>query len=138
MRPKPFFLSLLCNSNTKLFHFEAWNVFLDWYFSRKYLNLKKITLKVNKIMPDMPCSQKYLNPHNSSKNTKLKKTSLIRFLRWTHILMLPLKFFYDEYIDRPKLPEQRKTNWVYSSSPPPPTSGVGKGALLCRKGALLV
>ena len=36
--------------------------------------------------------------------------------------MIPLTFLYDEYIDRPKLSEQKKPIWVYSSSP---TSGVG-------------
>ena len=36
--------------------------------------------------------------------------------------MIPLTFLYDEYIDRPKLSEQKKPVWVYSSSP---TSGVG-------------
>ena len=31
--------------------------------------------------------------------------------------MIPLTFLYDEYIDRPQLSEQKKTIWVYSSSP---------------------
>ena len=31
--------------------------------------------------------------------------------------MIPLTFLYDEYIDRPKLTEQKKPIWVYSSSP---------------------
>ena len=34
--------------------------------------------------------------------------------------MIPLKSFYDEYIDRRKFTEQKKTIWVYSSSLPPP------------------
>ena len=29
--------------------------------------------------------------------------------------MIPLTFLYDEYIDRLKLPEQKKPIWVYSS-----------------------
>ena len=29
--------------------------------------------------------------------------------------MIPLTFLYDEYIDRPKLSEQKKPIWVYSS-----------------------
>ena len=37
-----------------------------------------------------------------------------------------VSILYDEYIDRPKLPEQKKNIWVYSSSPPPaPSRGVG-------------
>ena len=31
--------------------------------------------------------------------------------------MMPLTFLYDEYIDRPKLTEQKKHIWVYSSFP---------------------
>ena len=38
-------------------------------------------------------------------------------------LLIPLIFLYDEYIDRPKLSEQ-KNPFVYIV--PPPTSGVGK------------
>ena len=34
--------------------------------------------------------------------------------------MTPLTFLYNEYIARPKLTEQKKPIWVYSSSPPPP------------------
>ena len=37
-------------------------------------------------------------------------------LRWTCFLMIPLSFLYDEYIDRPKLSEQKKPIWIYSSS----------------------
>ena len=31
--------------------------------------------------------------------------------------MIPVSFLYDEYIDRPRLTEQKKTSWVYSSFP---------------------
>ena len=31
--------------------------------------------------------------------------------------MITVSTLYDEYIDRPKLSEQKKTIWVYSSSP---------------------
>ena len=37
--------------------------------------------------------------------------------------MIPLIFLYDEYIDRPKLSEQKKTH--LSIIVPPPTSGIG-------------
>ena len=40
-----------------------------------------------------------------------------------NILMIPLTFLYDEYIDRPKLPEQK--NPFEYIVPPPPTCGVG-------------
>ena len=32
--------------------------------------------------------------------------------------MMPLTFLFDEYIDRPKLTEQKKPIWEYSSFPP--------------------
>ena len=32
--------------------------------------------------------------------------------------MIPLTILYDEYIGRPKLTEQKKRTWVYSSSLP--------------------
>ena len=32
--------------------------------------------------------------------------------------MIPLTFLHDEHIDRPKLSEQKKPIWVYSSSTP--------------------
>ena len=38
--------------------------------------------------------------------------------------MIPLKFLCDEYMDRPKLTEQ-KNPFEYIVPPPPPTSGVG-------------
>ena len=46
-----------------------------------------------------------------------KKTFLFRIPRWTSFLMIPLKFLYNEYINRPKLSEQRKPIRVYSSFP---------------------
>ena len=35
-------------------------------------------------------------------------------------LMIPLTFLYDEYIDRPKLSEQKKTHLCIEFLPPPP------------------
>ena len=32
--------------------------------------------------------------------------------------MIPVSTLYNEYIDRPKLTEQKNPIWVYSSSPP--------------------
>ena len=37
--------------------------------------------------------------------------------------MIPVSTLYDEYIDRRKLTEQKKTIWVYSS--PPSQGGFG-------------
>ena len=33
------------------------------------------------------------------------------------LLMIPLSILYDECIDRPKLTEEKKNSWAYSSSP---------------------
>ena len=75
------------------------------------LNLNK---EVNKIMPNITCSRKTLNLDNSSKNTKFKR---FRTLRGTNFLMIPLIFLYYEYIDRPKLTEQ-KNPFEYIVPPP--------------------
>ena len=40
--------------------------------------------------------------------------------------MMPLTILYAEYIDRPKLTEQKKTSWAYSSSLP---TKVGVGTI---------
>ena len=40
--------------------------------------------------------------------------------------MIPLTILYDEYIGRPKLTEQKKPSWVYSSSLP---TKVGVGTI---------
>ena len=49
---------------------------------------------------------------NTSKTPRKKRNSkksfLLRILRWMRFLMIPLSFLYDEYIDRPKLSEQKK------------------------------
>ena len=55
-------------------------------------------------MPNITCSRKTLNLDNSSKNTKLKR---VRTLRGTSFLMILLTILYYEYIDRPKLTEQK-------------------------------
>ena len=74
-------------------------------------------LKLNKIMPNITCSHKTLNLGNSSKNTKLKKNVLIPSGR-RFFLVISLIFLYDEYIDRPKLSEQKKP--IEDIVPPPP------------------
>ena len=37
--------------------------------------------------------------------------------------MIPVSFLYDEYIDRPKLTEQKKNPVEYIVPPPPPQEG---------------
>ena len=65
--------------------------------------------KVNKIMPNVLCSHKTSKLDNSSKKkTKFRKFFLFRILRWTSFFMIPLTFLYGEYIDRPKLSQQKK------------------------------
>ena len=41
----------------------------------------------------------------------------MHILRWTSFLIIPVISFYDEYIDRRKVTEQKKSIWVYSTSP---------------------
>ena len=43
-------------------------------------------------------------------------------LRWTNFLMIPVSTLFDEYIDRPKLTEQ-KNPFEYIVPPPPPHEG---------------
>ena len=47
------------------------------FFIEKWLIPIKITVKVNKSEPNIPCSHETLNLDNSSKKTKSKKNSLI-------------------------------------------------------------
>ena len=44
--------------------------------------------------------------------------------------MIPLTTLYDDYIDRPKLTEQKKPIWVYSSSLP---TNVGVGTIKSKQ-----
>ena len=66
--------------------------------------------------------QSSITPRKKKKRNS-NKSFKFRFLRWTRFLMIPLTFFYDEYIDRPKLSEQKKNPFEYIV--PPSTSGVG-------------
>ena len=50
-------------------------------------------------------------------NQKLKKSVLFHILPLTGFLKIPLTTLYDYYIHRPKLSEQKKPIWFYSSSP---------------------
>ena len=56
------------------------------------------------------------------KNENKKKSFLFNILRWTSFLMIPVSTLYDEYIDRPKLTEQ-KNPFEYIVPPPPPQEG---------------
>ena len=59
-------------------------------------------------------ARKTLNLDNSSKNTKFKKMYWIP--NSTRDELFNDTNLYEEYIDRPKLTEQKKPIWVYSSS----------------------
>ena len=68
-------------------------------------------------MPIIQCYLKTSILDNSSKQSKFKTSFWFRILQKTSILMIPLTSLYVEYIDRPKLSEQ-KNSFEYSSSPP--------------------
>ena len=59
-----------------------------------------------------PVVTQNFNPRYLLKKRKFNKT-FFRILRWTRFLMIPRTFLYDEYIDRPKLSEQKKTQDLY-------------------------
>ena len=63
------------------------------------------------------------NLDNSKKDAKLKKNCLISNSTLEEFLTTTLTFLYDEYIDRPKLSEQKK---LFEYLVPPPKSGVGR------------
>ena len=86
----------------------------------------KITVKVNKSAPNIPCSHQTLNLDNSSKKRNSKKSFQFRIQRWMSFLMILLAFLYNEYIDQPKLTE-RKNPFEYIV--PPPTSGSEQRAM---------
>ena len=94
-------------------HLLAANWIFRCSFYRKNLNLNKIYTKSEQISRVHTKLQSSITPR---KNGKSKKSYWI--LRWTSFLMITLTFLYDEYIDRPKLTEQKKPIWVYSSCPP--------------------
>ena len=75
-------------------------------------------------MPNITCSHKIAVLNNSSKETKLKKSFYFWILRCTSFLMIPLIILHDEYIDRPKLCEQKKPAEYLV---PPPQGGGGGG-----------
>ena len=90
-------------------------------FIENFIIRTKITVKVDKSEPNIPCSHETLNLGNSLKKKRnWEKIFLFRFLRWMSFLMLPLTFLYDEYIDRPKLTEQKNP---FEYIVPAPTSG---------------
>ena len=73
-------------------------------------------------MPNITCSHKTSILDNSSKHTKFEKIFFISNSRLDEFLMISLIFLYDEYIDRPKLTEQKNP---FEYIVPSPTSGVG-------------
>ena len=57
---------------------------------------------------------KTLNLDKSSEKNQIQE--ILNILRWAGFLILPLSFLYDEYIDRPKLTEQKPISVLV---PPP-------------------
>ena len=110
MIPKPAFLSPFVYYEKDNVPFSGMKCNLELLFLQKNLNWNKIKLKVNKIMRNQPVFTQKLNFDKSSKKMKLKKSFEFRILHWTSFLLIPLTFLYDEYIDGPKLREQKKTH----------------------------
>ena len=98
---------------TQLFHFVAWNVFWINILINKYLNLKNYT-KSEQSCQISRVHTKFQSSITPRKKRNSKKSFYFRILRWTSFLMIALAFLYDEYIDRPKLSEQ-KNPFEYSS-----------------------
>ena len=67
-------------------------------------------------------SRKFKPRYLPVKNKKSKKSFQFHILRWTSFLMTPVSTLYDEYIDRPKLTEQKNP---FEYIVPPPSRGVG-------------
>ena len=93
-------------------------------FKEKIINWRKITLKVNEIMPNMKCSHKTSILDNSSKNKKFKKT----------VFFIPNSRLDELFNDTTHI----SLRWIYRSAKiywtkknpfeyivPSPTSGVG-------------
>ena len=76
------------------------------FLKKEILILRKSTIKMNKITPNIPCSHK--TSILEKKNEFQNKSFQFRILRKTSFFMIPFTFLYDEYIDRPKLSEQKK------------------------------
>ena len=74
---------------------------------------------MNKISHVHTKNQSSITPRKKGNS---KKSFQFRILRWTSFLMIPLTILHDEYIDRPKLTEQ-KNPFEYIVSPHPPQVG---------------
>ena len=120
------------------------------FFKEKLLIWTKFMLKSEQNIPNITCSHKIETSIGPRKNTIFKKSFEFRTLLWTSFSVISLTFLYDEYIDRPKLSEQKKPIWVYSPSPPQvgweqlregsgrmAAKEVGKWVRMAEKGMLL-
>ena len=103
--------------NTQLVLFVASNVNLKYFFIENILIWRKVTLKVNKIMPNIPSHKTSILDNSSKKKTKFKSIFLFLnstleqlFNDTTHI---SLRWIYRLV----KIDWTKKTIWVYSSSP---------------------
>ena len=88
-------------------------------FSKTDEKLVKITDSVCKNKGDRSTLHKTLNLDKSLDKTNLKNYFFLYILRVTGFSMIPPTTLYDEYIDRPKLTEQKKP-FKYIVPPRPP------------------
>ena len=66
--------------------------------------------KIEQNYAKYPVFTQNFNPRYFLENgNKVPKKFWLRILHWTICLMIPLTFVYEEYIDRPKSSEQKKT-----------------------------
>ena len=81
--------------------------------------IKRSTVNNFHIFKKTAIIHKTLNLDNSLWKRKMKIFFKFLILCWTGSLIIPLTTLYDDYIDRPKLTEQKKKPiWVYSASLP--------------------
>ena len=132
MRPELVILSpfvrLLRTQNWLNFFGVKWN--FELIFLLKGLNLKKKCTKSEQNQAKYPVVHTKLQPLiTPRKKRNSKKSFHFPSLRWTSFLMIPLTILYDEYIDQPKLTEQKNP---FEYIVPPPTSGVGTKIIVLR------
>ena len=117
------FYRLYSIGKTKLIPFLASNAVLYTFFIENTLIGRKITLKVNKIMPSIPCSHKTSIINNSSQKIESQK-NLFNFefyagraFQWYH------SHFSTMNISIGRICRNKKNPFEYIV--PPPASGVG-------------
>ena len=104
------------NGNKDTLPLKFWIVNLFWTILTKLCQiLAKITENLNK---NSRMFTKLYTSITTFKKRKSEKSFQFRILHWTGFSMIPLTILYDEYIDRPKLTEQKKNPVEYIVPPP--------------------